>query len=174
MSMILTVVGVTQLCAGCTVEFEPLDTLGARDDPAGAGLIAELMPMGDDGYLMSSDVLGGTVVVYDSEGRFQRELTREGDGPGELRGFPEFAMGPGGILLHEQFAPSLHLYSSDLEFIRTFRVPGAAGSIQPDPATGVGWSATWEAAAGPRPVSCSSIQVRRWSVPCRWARDRPV
>lgn len=94
--------------------------------------------MGDRGYLMSSDALGPVVIVYDSEGRFQRELTREGDGPGELRGFPEFAMGPGGILVHEQFAPSLHLYSSDLEFSRTFRVPGVAGSVQPDPLTG-GW-----------------------------------
>ena len=138
MSMILSVVGVTQLCAGCTVGFEPLDTLGATDDPAGPGIIAEVLRMADGGYLMSSDVLGGVVVVYDSEGRFQRELTREGDGPGELRRFPEFAMGPGGILIHEQFAPLLHLYSSDLEFIRTFRVPGAAGSVQPDPLTG-GW-----------------------------------
>ncbi len=138
MSMILSMIGVTQLCAGCTVEFEALDTLGAAADPAGAGLLAEIVRIDDGGYLMSSDVLGGVVVVYDSEGRFRRELTREGDGPGELRGFPELAMGPGGILIHEQFSPSLHLYSSDLQFDRTFRVPGAAGSVQPDPLTG-GW-----------------------------------
>ena len=138
MSMILSVFGVTQLCAGCTVEFDPSDTLGGRDDPAGPGVIAEVLKTGDGGYLMSSDLLGGVVVVYDSDGRFRRELTREGDGPGELRGFAEFAMGPGGILVHELFAPSLHLYSSDLDFIRTFRVPGVPGSVQPDPVTG-GW-----------------------------------
>ncbi len=138
MSLLLTVTAATQLCAGCTVEFEPTDTLGSTADPAGGGLIAEVLRMGDRGYLMSSDLLGPVVIVYDSEGRFQRELTREGDGPGELRGFPEFAMGPGGILIHEQRAPSLHLYSSDLEFTRTFRVPGVVGSVQPDPLTG-GW-----------------------------------
>lgn len=143
MSMILSVVGVTQLCAGCTVGFEPSDTLGVTDDSAGPGIIAEVVKTGDGKYLMSSDLLGGVVVVYDSEGRFQRELTREGDGPGELRRFPEFAIGPGGILIHEQFAPSLHLYTSDLEFIRTFRVPGIPGSIQPDPATG-GWLVTYQ------------------------------
>lgn len=138
MSLLLTVTAATQLCAGCTVEFEPTDTLGSTADPAGGGLIAEVLRMGDRGYLMSSDALGPVVIVYDSEGRFQRELTREGDGPGELRGFPEFAMGPGGILIHEQFSPSLHLYSSALEFTRTFRVPGVAGSVQTDPLTG-GW-----------------------------------
>ncbi|MCY4573739.1 MAG: hypothetical protein OXF01_13160 [Gemmatimonadetes bacterium] len=138
MSLFLTVTAATQLCAGCTVEFEPTDTLGSTADPAGGGLLAEVLGMGDQGFLMSSDALGPVVIVYDSEGRFQRELTREGDGPGELRGFPELAMGPGGILIHEQFAPSLHLYSSDLEFTRTFRVPGVAGSVQSDPLTG-GW-----------------------------------
>ena len=143
MSMILSVVSVTQLCAGCTVVFEPSDTLGATDDPAGPGIIAEVLQSDDGGYLMSSELLGGVVVVYDSEGRFQRELTREGDGPGELRAFPEFAIGPGGILIHEQFAPALHLYTSDLEFIRTFRVAGVPGSIQPDPATG-GWLVAYQ------------------------------
>ena len=142
MSLLLTVTAATQLCAGCTVEFESTDTHGSTADPAGGGLMAELLKMGDRGYLMSSDLLGPVVIVYDSEGRFQRELTREGDGPGELRGFPEFAMGPGGILMREQFAASLHLYSSDLEFTRTFRVPGVAGSIQPDPLTG-GWLVTY-------------------------------
>ena len=138
MSLFLTVTAATQLCAGCTVEFEPTDTLGSTADPAGAGMIAEILRMDDRGYLMSSDALGPVVIVYDSEGRYQKELTREGGGPGELRGFPKFAMGSGGILIHEQFSPSLHLYSSDLEFTRTFRVPGVAGSVQPDPLTG-GW-----------------------------------
>ena len=146
MSLFLTVTAATQLCAGCTLEFEPTDTLGSTADPAGGGLLAEVLGMGDQGFLMSSDALGPVVIVYDSEGRFQRELTREGDGPGELRGFPELAMGPGGILIHEQFAPSLHLYSSDLEFTRTFRVPGVAGSVQSDPLTG-GWLVSYMGAA---------------------------
>ncbi len=138
MSLILTATVATQLCAGCTLEFEPTDTLGSTEDPVGAGLIAEILRMGDRGYLMSSDVLGGIVVVYDSAGRYQRELTREGEGPGEFRGFPEFALGRGGILIHEQFAPTLHLYSGDLEFTKTLRAPGVVGSIQPDSLTG-GW-----------------------------------
>ena len=138
MGLLTSVTAAAQLCAGCTIAFEPMDTLGATDDPGGAGLIAEVLKMGDRGYLMGSEVLGGVVLVYDSEGRYERELTREGDGPGELRGFPEFAMAGGGVLVHEQFAPTLHLFSNDLDFIRTFRVPGIAGSVQPDPATG-GW-----------------------------------
>ena len=77
------------------------------------------------------------MIVYDSEGRYQRELTREGDGPGELRMFPRFAMGDAGILLQEWQSPTLHLFSRDLDFIKTFRV-GAGGSMAVDPMTG-GW-----------------------------------
>lgn len=96
--------------------------------------------MGDRGYLVSSETLGGVVIVYDSEGRYQRELTREGEGPGELSAPPNFASGPGGIILTEPGSARLHLYTNDLEFIRTLQVPGAVflGSIQPNPATG-GW-----------------------------------
>ena len=47
MSLFLTVTAATQLCAGCTLEFEPTDTLGSTADPAGGGLLAELLRMGD-------------------------------------------------------------------------------------------------------------------------------
>ena len=144
MSTLISVVSVAQLCAGCAVEFEPRVTLGATEDPTGPGIFAEVLDMGDQGYLVSSDVLGGVVIVYDSEGRYQRELTREGEGPGELRAPPKFASGPGGIILMEAGSARLHLYTSALEFIRTLQVPGAVflGSIQPNPATG-GWLVTY-------------------------------
>ena len=140
MSPLLNAVSAIQLCAGCAVEFESRVTLGATEDPTGPGSFAEVLDMGDQGYLVSSEVLGGVVIVYDSEGRYQRELTREGEGPGELRAPPKFASGPGGIILMEPGSARLHLYTSDLEFIRTLQVPRAVflGSIQPNPATG-GW-----------------------------------
>lgn len=140
MSLVLNTVSALQLCAGCTVEFEPMDTLGAAEDPAGVGSIAEVLPVGDLGYLVSSLTLGGVVILYDSEGRYQRELTREGEGPGELGAPAKFAKGPGGIVMMEPGSVRLHLYTSDLGFIRTLQVPGAGllGSVQPDPATG-GW-----------------------------------
>ena len=140
MSVVLNTVSAIQLCAGCTVEFESRVTLGATEDPAGPGTFAEVLDMGDRGYLVSSEILGGVVIVYDSEGRYQRELTREGEGPGELQASPRFASGPGGIILMEPGSARLHLYTSGLEFIRTLQVPGAIflGSIQPNPATG-GW-----------------------------------
>ena len=127
MSVFLTVTAATQLCAGCTLEFEPTDTLGAREDPAGVGMLADVLDLGNQGYLVSSDALGGVVIVYDSEGRYQRELTREGDGPGELRVEPRFAMGAGGIALWG--GPRLHLYSHDLGFSRTVQVPGGVNSV---------------------------------------------
>lgn len=37
MSPLLNAVSALQLCAGCTVEFEPMVTLGAAEDPAGVG-----------------------------------------------------------------------------------------------------------------------------------------
>ncbi len=135
MSVLLTVTAATQLCAGCTVEFVPTDTLGAREDPAGVGFFAEVLDMGDRGYLVSSDVLGGVVIVYDSEGRYQRELTREGDGPGELRAEPKFAIGPGGIGLFEPNGPRVHLYSNDLGLARTVQVGARVNSVLWDPVT---------------------------------------
>ncbi len=144
MSLVLNTVGAIQLCAGCAVEFDPRVTLGTTEDPTGPGIFAEVLDMGDQGYLVSSEVLGGVVIVYDSEGRYQRELTREGEGPGELRAPPTFASGPGGIILMEPGSARLHLYTSDLEFIRTLQVPGASGlgSIQPNSTTG-GWLVTY-------------------------------
>ncbi len=140
MSLVLNTVSAIQLCAGCTVAFEPMDTLGAAEDPAGVGSLAEVLHLGDRGYLASSGILGGVVIVYDSQGRYQRELTREGEGPGELLAPPHFASGPGGILMLEPGTTRLHLFSPDLDFIRTFQVPGArgVGPVQPDPATD-GW-----------------------------------
>lgn len=140
MSLFVNAATAVQLCGGCALEFEVLDTLGAIEDPTGPGVFAEVLDTGDRGFLVSSEVLGGVVIVYDSEGRYLRELTREGDGPGELRDPPKFASGPGGIILMEPGSARLHLYTSDLEFIRTSQVPGASflSSVQPNPATG-GW-----------------------------------
>ncbi len=140
MSMLLSVVSATQLCAGCTLEFEPVVTLGAADDPVGIGILAEVRSIRDLGYLVSSDALGGTVIVYDSAGRFQRELTREGEGPGEFLVPPKFAMGADGILMLEPGSPKLSFFSNDLDFVRTFQAPEIASlwTIHSDSATG-GW-----------------------------------
>ena len=142
MSLVLNTVSALQLCAGCTVEFEPMDTLGAAEDPAGVGSLAEVLRVDDLGYLVSPLTLGGVVILYDSEGRYQRELTREGEGPGELLAPPKFAKGPGGIIMLEPGGSRLHLFSRDLDFMKTFQVPGASrvSSMQPDPATD-GWLA---------------------------------
>ena len=138
MSLVLNAVSAIQLCAGCTVEFEPIDTLGATEDPAGVGIFADVLKVGDQGYLVSSEVLGGVVIVYDADGRYQRELTREGDGPGELRDPPQFALGAGGIVLFEPGGPKLHLYSSDVVFRKTIQVTGMVHSVLWD-SVGGGW-----------------------------------
>ena len=89
--------------------------------------------MGPRGFLVSSNVLGGVVIVYDSEGRYQRELTRDGDGPGELRGPPKFIMGASGIGMFVPGGPKLHLYSNDLEFTATSQFAGMMNSVSWDP-----------------------------------------
>ena len=150
MSALLTITAATQLCAGCTLEFEPTDTLGAREDPAGVGFFADVLDMGNQGYLVSSEVLGGVVIVYDSEGRYQRELTREGDGPGELRGEPSFAMGAGGIVLWPG-GPRLHLYSHDLGFSRTVQVPAPVSSVFWDSVTNAWLVSYIGVSEGPEP-----------------------
>ena len=151
MSLLLTATAATQLCAGCTVEFVPADTLGAREDPAGVGFFAEVLDMGDRGYLVSSEALGGVAIVYDSEGRYQRELTREGDGPGELRAEPKFAIGPGGIGLFEPNGPRVHLYSNDLSHMRTVQVGARVNSVFWDPVADAWLVSTVKVDAGSEP-----------------------
>ncbi len=46
MSLMLSVAVATQLCTGCEVSFEVSDTLGASDDPAGVGMIADVLRTG--------------------------------------------------------------------------------------------------------------------------------
>ena len=151
MSPFLNAVSAIQLCAGCTIEFEPLDTLGAAEDPAGVGIFAEVLDLGDQGYLVSSEVLGGVVIVYDSEGRYRRELTREGDGPGELRHQPMFAMGAGGVVLFELGRPRVHFYSNDLAFTKTLQVSGRVRTVLWDTVT-EGWLVTYLGVGeGPEP-----------------------
>ena len=113
MSLILHSVAAMQLCAGCTLEFEPQDTLGAAADPAGVGVFADVLRIGDQGYLVSSEAVDGVVIIYDSEGRYQRELNRVGDGPGEFSISPKFAKSGSGILMHEWRSPRLHLWSAE-------------------------------------------------------------
>lgn len=151
MSPFLNAVSAIQLCAGCTIEFEPLDTLGAAEDPVGVGIFAEVLNLGDRGYLVSSEVLGGVVIVYDSEGRYQRELTREGDGPGELRNEPMFAMGPGGIVLFEPGRPRVHFYSNDLAFTKTLQVSGMVQTVLWDTVTESWLVTTLGVGEGPEP-----------------------
>lgn len=140
MSLCASIAAAAQLCAGCALEFHVRDTLGAAEDPAGIGSFAEVADVGDLGYLVSSQHLGGVVIVYDAGAHYQRELTREGEGPGELHSAPHFAVGTGGILMREPGSARLHLFSHDLLFQKTFLLPGIAmvGSVQPDPATD-GW-----------------------------------
>lgn len=143
MSLFATVAAGAQLCAGCTLEFEVRDTLGVVEDPAGIGSFAEVAEGGDQGYLVSSNILGGVVLVYDASGHYVRELTREGEGPGELLSPPDFAVGTGGILMREPASARLHLFADDLSFKRTLRLPGIdyTQSAQPDPLT-EGWLVT--------------------------------
>ena len=67
MSLLANIATAAQLCGGCALHFEVLDTLGAVEDPAGVGSFAEVLSVGDAGYLASADNLGGVVIVYDTE-----------------------------------------------------------------------------------------------------------
>ncbi len=147
MSVILHSATAMQLCVGCTLEFQPQDTLGTAEDPVGVGVFADVVRIGDEGYLVSSDAADGVVIVYDTEGNYQRELNRVGDGPGEFNMSPRFARNGSGILMHEWRSPRLHLWSDDLTFVKAFQMPiGQGGAIHSDPLTG-GWLVSYRSGA---------------------------
>ena len=129
MSLLLTATAATQLCAGCTVEFVPTDTLGAREDPAGVGFLRGGSRHGRSripgqfrrpGRCSDRLRLGRALPARaDPRGRWPRGTPRAA----------EVRHGGRGIGLFEPNGPSVHLYSNDLSLTRTVQVGARVNSV---------------------------------------------
>lgn len=115
---------VVQLCPPCVPIYSVVDTLGGSADPASPGPTAEVFRFPDGRTLISSEVMGPEVFLYDSDGNFVRTVARRGDGPGEIQGAVRFAAGHGKVLFLEMRRPLGHLFEEDLRFLRSIRLPG--------------------------------------------------
>ncbi|MGQ0764588.1 MAG: 6-bladed beta-propeller [Gemmatimonadota bacterium] len=70
---------------------------------------------------------GGSLLVFDSGGKFLRRVTREGSGPGESRSLGAFAIGPGdSIWLADALNMRVNVYDPEYRFVRSTHSPGAA------------------------------------------------
>lgn len=72
-------------CNDCSIELEPILTLGS-DHPAGGGRFPATVAKIDDGkYAIAPTYEPGTAAVYRSDGALAAVLGRYGEGPGEMK-----------------------------------------------------------------------------------------
>jgi hypothetical protein len=83
-------------CPTCRVTLTPGKRLGEVEGTGSFNAHVRNVKRGASGRYFASQYswTGGEILVFDSAGRFERRLTREGAGPGETRGLGVFTLGP--------------------------------------------------------------------------------
>jgi hypothetical protein len=112
-------------CAGCRIELTKVATVGKGDDPI--LLVAySTLHRGPRNAIIATNTIGGSdAFIFDSTGRFLREIGRQGQGPGEFSGWPFFlGMGRGDSLLFRDRANRYSIFAPSLEFARLLRYTG--------------------------------------------------
>lgn len=74
------------VCATCRVELLPVRRIGALDDPGSFDPLSSLAVSGGGEYFVASLYNRGKILVYNTNGQFERTLGRLGRGPGEFEG----------------------------------------------------------------------------------------
>jgi hypothetical protein len=89
-----------------------------------------LVFLDEEGRYYVGDRSSGEVFVYSAEGKFVGEFGREGEGPGEFKGFSGVIDLPGDTILAVDWRlPRLSIFGPDWEYVRSVRpeVPFARG-----------------------------------------------
>jgi hypothetical protein len=91
-------------CRTCRIVVKDSVVLGDEDGPGIVGNIFTIARLSTGQYALSYDANDAVILVFDSAGRFQREVGRRGSGPGEYQ-FIRFLRAEG---------PRLHVYDGRL------------------------------------------------------------
>jgi len=115
------------LCPDCELHFHQVALLGRETDPVGFrenGQRACMVSRSGSGqYLVTTLVGGGSVAVYDEAGRYVREFSRLGEGPGELGpSNNRIALLSGDtVVVLDEAQKRIQVFGPDGQFLRGFR-----------------------------------------------------
>jgi hypothetical protein len=130
-----SVLGATMVLAGCergastdrgrgALIPAAVDTI-ARQEDGSIGLAAD-MTVAPDGKLWIADASNHTLMLFDPRSTGLRSITREGDGPGELRGPQALSANSEGISVLQPLAARLSRFALDGSFLESRTVPAGA------------------------------------------------
>lgn len=111
-------------CAACRVELQEIRTVGSRDDPVLISRFSELLIDSRGRHFAAGHDLY-QVIVFDANGRYLTAIGRRGQGPGEIAapGIAHLSVGPGDTLFVMHGVVFVSVYTPELKFVRTTRVP---------------------------------------------------
>lgn len=125
-------------CEGCTVRFEPLDTLGAATDPVSPGPTAEAGLLSSGEVVVSSPPIGRELAVYMPAGAYSRALGSGGAGPGEFSSAPLVVVVAGDtIVTLDQRAGRVTRFSADGDYLSSIPLQLRAMTFAARPGGGV-------------------------------------
>jgi hypothetical protein len=109
-------------CSQCAIEITRILSFGTESDPS---LVMGTVPTVDGRGRYFARAAGELkVIVFDSLGRYQVAFGQAGQGPGEFSGrISRILSGPGDSLFVFNGAGRIEVFSPDLRFVRSVRVP---------------------------------------------------
>jgi hypothetical protein len=115
-------------CDSCRIQLDRTVRIGERSDSVGiAGLPRVALGARGNFYVISDLLPTAGALVYDSAGRHQGTLGREGSGPGELRQAVRIATNsPGQVFLQDPYG-TVHVFGPDGHFMQS--LPGIAPAL---------------------------------------------
>jgi hypothetical protein len=114
--------GEDQSCSGC-LTVSRVAVLGNVEDEISVAGPARVVSRGSRFFVIEQ--FKPNVLVYDSTGGFERDVGRQGQGPGELRGAMYIGPGRGDSVLVGEVGNRIHLFSGSGDFGRTVTVRNA-------------------------------------------------
>lgn len=110
-------------CRTCAIELTRVVTLGRATDSVLLGQVVGVVAVNSRGEYFAPASAGFQVAVYDSLGRLTRAIGKRGPGPGEFRTISDIRVGTGDSLLVADSRNNLQLFTADLRYGRTIRIP---------------------------------------------------
>jgi hypothetical protein len=167
-------------CGDCVIDMVPVVTLGPQTPDARPVVLSEspLVFLDEEGRYYVGDRSSGEVFVYSAQGTYLGEFGREGEGPGEFKGFVGVIDWPGDTILAVDYGLGrLSIFGPDWEFVHSVRpeVPFGRGMLRVGNLIVVNPSRGFQL-SGQSPIQAIDVEgkvVRGFGPPAQEDREHP-